>query len=51
MGEVAAFKILDALGELDDAPDEVLEHARETTISYELIERSSVHDLRSSKDD
>lgn len=49
MGEVAAFKILDTLGELDDAPDEALERARETTISYELIERSSVHDLRSSK--
>ncbi len=51
MGEVAAFKILDTLGELDDAPDEALKRARETTISYELIERSSVHDLRSGKHD
>ena len=52
MGEAAAFKILDALGELDDASaqnsskqDKAI--ASNNIISYELIERNSVRDLKS----
>jgi len=52
IGEAAAFKILDALGELAlDNQDSNSENSSPKTndeiISYELIERDSVFDLRS----
>lgn len=53
IGEAAAFKVLDALGELDSESNDIPElkslKTNDAIISYELIERQSVRDLRSVK--